>query len=280
MQVLMKAILAIPRASVRGCLVVAAVSLVAVGCGGGGTTKTVTATTSAATTPPSAPTPGQASGWRHSASKSTHKRRSSPHPVSLPTHTMCDANIRVKTATTTCRFGENTFVVYWTHQQYPDFALSAYSPAADRNYDLDCTPGEGAVVCTAGDGSEVSFSQSSVDAYTLQEAKHYVATTDVGDNVFPWDGEGSGDQSRAQGRGSTPGPSYTAPDPDSAPSKPEPDFPVPDTTPSVPDTSSTPPGANIPNYANGRGSRVQCADGTYSHSGGIQGACSYHGGVG
>ena len=36
----------------------------------------------------------------------------------------------------------------------------------------------------------------------------------------------------------------------------------------------------IPNYDNGSGSTVQCEDGTYSHSGGIQGACSHHGGVG
>jgi hypothetical protein len=36
----------------------------------------------------------------------------------------------------------------------------------------------------------------------------------------------------------------------------------------------------IPNYDNGNGSTVQCADGSYSHSGGIQGACSHHGGVG
>jgi hypothetical protein len=35
----------------------------------------------------------------------------------------------------------------------------------------------------------------------------------------------------------------------------------------------------IPNYPYGTGTTVQCADGTYSHSGGKQGACSYHGGV-
>ena len=34
----------------------------------------------------------------------------------------------------------------------------------------------------------------------------------------------------------------------------------------------------IPNYANGTGYTVQCRDGTYSHSGGKQGACSHHGG--
>jgi hypothetical protein len=35
----------------------------------------------------------------------------------------------------------------------------------------------------------------------------------------------------------------------------------------------------IPSFYEGHGSIVQCADGEWSHSGGIQGACSYHGGV-
>lgn len=35
----------------------------------------------------------------------------------------------------------------------------------------------------------------------------------------------------------------------------------------------------IPNYDDGTGSTVQCSDGSYSHSGGKQGACSHHGGV-
>jgi hypothetical protein len=39
-------------------------------------------------------------------------------------------------------------------------------------------------------------------------------------------------------------------------------------------------GDEIPNYENGTGYRVQCADGMYSHSGGRPGACSGHGGVG
>jgi hypothetical protein len=34
----------------------------------------------------------------------------------------------------------------------------------------------------------------------------------------------------------------------------------------------------IPNFDNGHGSIVQCADGMWSHSGGVQGACSDHGG--
>jgi hypothetical protein len=35
----------------------------------------------------------------------------------------------------------------------------------------------------------------------------------------------------------------------------------------------------IASFYEGRGSIVRCADGEWSHSGGIQGACSYHGGV-
>jgi hypothetical protein len=35
----------------------------------------------------------------------------------------------------------------------------------------------------------------------------------------------------------------------------------------------------IANFANGRGYVVQCVDGKFSKSGGIQGACSQHGGV-
>jgi hypothetical protein len=35
----------------------------------------------------------------------------------------------------------------------------------------------------------------------------------------------------------------------------------------------------IPNFDEGNGYVVQCEDGTWSQSGGIQGACSYHGGV-
>jgi hypothetical protein len=36
--------------------------------------------------------------------------------------------------------------------------------------------------------------------------------------------------------------------------------------------------ACIGNFGNGNGYVVQCADGTWSRSGGEQGACSYHGG--
>jgi hypothetical protein len=208
-------------------------------CGSTETTKTVTVTTPAASTTPDT-----------STSATTQR------PAKRRTHTRSrDANIRVRTATTTCPFAQNVFLAYWTSQNYDDFELSAYSPAAGREFDVDCTFGQ-TVVCTSGDGSEVNFPESAVDAYSLAQAKRYVSTHDVGDDTFPWtDGGESSDSAPSESTSSTP--SY-----------------------SVPDTSSTPPGENIPNYENGRGYRVQCADGTYSHSGGIQGACSHHGGIG
>jgi hypothetical protein len=54
--------------------------------------------------------------------------------------------------------------------------------------------------------------------------------------------------------------------------------------PEVPPSSSVPQSfcethRCIPNFPNGTGSVVQCNDGTYSHSGGRPGACSWHGGV-
>jgi outer membrane murein-binding lipoprotein Lpp len=114
----------------------------------------------------------------------SHKTVAHAAKAKPPVHSKCDANIRVKTATTTCPFAQNVFLAYWTSQNYDGFALSAYSPAAGREIDVDCAPGE-TVVCAAGDGAEVSFPQSAADAYSLAQAKHYVASHDVGDDVFP-----------------------------------------------------------------------------------------------
>jgi hypothetical protein len=231
-------------------LCVASTSVAA--CGGSVQTKTVTVSAPAETTPVTSPSTEQAEAPSSAPKPSTPRARSSATRTTIPGHTWCDANIRVKTATTTCPFAQNVFLAYWTSQNYDGYPTSAYSPAARRQFAVDCTSRQSRVLCTAGDGAEVSFPQSAVARYGLSQAKRYVSTHDVGDDVFPWEETGGGGPSA---KPSTP--SYSAPD-----------------------TSSTPPGENIPNYENGNGYRVQCADGTYSHSGGIQGACSHHGGVG
>jgi len=232
-------------------------SLAFAACGGSTQTESVTSTAPAATTPVTQSSTQRTKAATSATKAAKRKARKSPKRQAAPDHAWCDANIRVKTATMTCRFAQNVFLAYWTSQNYDGFATSAYSPAAHREFAVDCTAGEGHVVCTAGDGAEVTFPQSAVDRYSLAQAKRYVAASNVGDDIFPWEQPSGGSS-------------------DAGPSSPGTSSPG----TSVPDTSSTPPGENIPNYENGRGYRVQCADGTYSHSGGMQGACSHHGGVG
>jgi hypothetical protein len=90
----------------------------------------------------------------------------------------CDANIRAEAGTTTCPFAENVFYEYFTSGQQS--TIGAYSPTTHRRYTLDCSTSQGDVVCEAGDGASVSFSQASVDAYTESQARAYAASHDVG----------------------------------------------------------------------------------------------------
>jgi hypothetical protein len=115
------------------------------------------------------------------------------------------------------------------------------------------------VVCRAGDGAEIRFSVSSVEAYSDDQARAFATAQDLGPegdsadayagtDDYPDDNGSPGDYSDDSGSDSyNLSPVY---------------------------------GQNIPNYDEGNGYRVQCADGMYSQSGGIQGACSGHGGVG
>ena len=105
---------------------------------------------------------------------------------------------------------------------------------------------------------------------------------------------------RLPAAGSQPVNVTTTSEPTSPPASPPPSTPTPtppsDTTttsitppsdPTPPPTTTTTPTpagfcdthACIPSFASGRGTVVQCSDGLWSHSGGIQGACSGHGGV-
>lgn len=171
----------------------------------------------------------------------------------------CDQNISVRADTTTCRFGENAFYAYWTSEQ--GSSIRVYSPTTKATYDTSCRHSAANIVCTTADRGAVRFSQAAVDAYTQDEADAYAASADLGPA-----GDASSD--------GTASPSSTA-----IPSSPDDSPPPDDSTPS-PDSGFCATHDCIPNYPNGNGTTVQCQDGTYSHSGGIQGACSHHGGVG
>jgi hypothetical protein len=190
------------------------------------------------------------------AHKRVSKTRSAASKPTSSAFVACDSNISARRQTTSCPFAENTFYEYWASGE--SGTIRAYSPATERSYRLTCRGGT-MVRCTAGDGAEVRFSSAAVSAYTDSQARAYAASADLGPVG-----------SAAVDPGSYDNDTYSDPGYDDY----DPGY---DEGYSDPDSGY---GDEIPNYDNGRGYRVQCADGMYSQSGGIQGACSGHGGVG
>jgi hypothetical protein len=91
--------------------------------------------------------------------------------------TQCDSNISVIGGE--CRFAENTFYEYWRSQDAG--TLSVYSPADQTSYPVACNDAGSEIQCTATDqGAVVSFSRSSVGAYTQSEASSYADSHNVG----------------------------------------------------------------------------------------------------
>jgi predicted Rdx family selenoprotein len=157
-----------------------ALTLAACGSAGDGQPATVTVVRKSA---PAQPTPAKP--------KQNKKRAKKPHAPAAPTYRACDANITVKSATTTCPFAQNVFYGYWLNQAEPGvFADSpgvpAYSPAAGRTFNVDCS-GTSTIVCRAGDGGYVRFSVAAVSAYTMAQAKRYAAAAELGDVPAPDD---------------------------------------------------------------------------------------------
>lgn len=167
-----------------------------------------------------------------------------PKAQPTPEFKQCDSNIEVRAATTTCEFAQNVFWHYWTDGQGP--SLSVWSPAAHSTLSTSCTSAGARIACATADRGLVRFSQAAIDSYSAGQADAYASSHDLG------------------------------PDPETDATEPDVETDA-DAETASPGADS--PGENIPNYDEGRGYRVQCADGMYSKSGGIQGACSGHGGV-
>jgi len=206
----------------------------------GDDTKTVTVE-SRVTVPAAPPSRKKKQEQRH------HQARDQAAPTTTSEFVYCDANIEAKRDTTTCPFAENVFWSYWTSSESP--SLGVWSPAAQVTFATRCDSDTAQVTCTTDDGGEVRFSQAAVDHYSQTQANTYARAHDLGPDPYE-------------------GIAYATPD-----------EPAPEYDPGQSDDYGSTPGENIPNYDNGRGYRVQCEDGMYSQSGGIQGACSGHGGV-
>jgi hypothetical protein len=180
--------------------------------------------------------------------------RSSPSPSAqvAPTFVSCDANISVRAATTTCPFAENVFYELFqaTAGYISATTVRAWSPATRRFYSVHCSGGR-SIVCTAGDGGEVRFPSEAMDAYDDSQAARYASTHETGPSQVSDENPNSSTSGSSE---------ISTTDADTV------------------DFCAT--HDCIPNYDEGTGYQVQCADGTWSHSGGRPGACSWHGGVG
>jgi hypothetical protein len=189
------------------------VALTVAACGGETGSTTVTVTTAA--TSPTPVTTTRAASKR--AQRRSH-RRSKPTRASttFAGRTACDANIRVKAATTSCAFGQNVFYGFWKAQHQGDDSFEAYSPLTKESYALACSSGA-TVICRAGDGGEVRFPMAAVGAYTASEAKRFAATHDLGprisaasvDDGAPSSSSGESDTSSGDGSSSDCDASYT-----------------------------------------------------------------------
>jgi hypothetical protein len=183
-------------------------------CGGAQQTKTVTvaATTPAANTGTETTTSDAKQGAASGSDGAI-----APRPKT--TLVACDADVRIKAATTTCAFAENVFYEYWRGLEYSEVSdIKAFSPALGRFLAIDCDHGD-AVECRTDAGALVRFPQTAVAAYTIENAAKYSRGHKVSDEPHPanpaptppsggGDGDGDGDGDGGGDGGGDCDPSY------------------------------------------------------------------------
>lgn len=186
---------------------------------------------------------------RRAAANATSPKRKSATAAPSGRWTSCDGNIEAWRPRTSCAFAQNAFYEYWVAGQTSP--VMVHSPAIGRALRTRCRSGVSRVTCSTGDGGRVRFPVVALEMYSDEQAADYASSHDTGtDSTSALSSNGG------------------APTPDS----------YDEDEPSYDDYDGS-PGEEIPNYDNGSGYRVQCADGMYSQSGGRPGACSGHGGV-
>jgi hypothetical protein len=176
----------------------------------------------------------------------------------------CDTNI-VANANTSCGFAENAFYEYY--KAHPangkGVSITVHSPSTSKDYELGCEISKGLIGCISSPTSKgiyISFPEAAIDEYTETQAEAYASTHDVGHPGKP----------AAIGHATEPESNN-----ESSPSSTE------DEVGSYGhggDTAFCQKHTCIGEFESEDGYVAQCADGTYSHSGGKSGACSAHGG--
>jgi hypothetical protein len=143
-----------------------------------------------------------------------------------------------RSAHTSCRFAVAVVRAYKAH---PSATVIAHSPVTHRTYAMQCQRVAGIVSCAGGVGASVAFNGPPIRAATPPRTTSTPPTpTPTTGTSVSIEGPGSSDHST--------------------------------------DAQFCSSHHCIPNFPNGNGYIVQCVDGQWSHSGGLSGACSDHGG--
>jgi hypothetical protein len=170
---------------------------------------------------------------------------------------------------------ENTFYeVYASRNLQEKYrAVMVHSPATNKDYELDCNHSGSLIACTSSPLSQdiyVSFPQAAIAAYTESQASAYASKRDVGHPgvtaahrieetearpAVPKPESGEGEEGSSSGGEDEVGSSSHATD-----------------------AKFCSEHECIGSFTTEGGTVVECSDGTYSHAGGISGACSHHGG--
>src|SRR3954454_20578309 len=128
------------QGSARACASVAAVAscvLAIAACGGSPVQRSGAAARASNTTHRETSTQPAQTLVATPARTPRHHHRRKPKPMLL---TACDANIKVRAATTTCGFAQNVFYEYWRTSLSDDpSSIQAYSAAGAQAFVLRCT---------------------------------------------------------------------------------------------------------------------------------------------
>jgi hypothetical protein len=211
------------------------------GCGSQAATRTVTTTTSA----PATPSVGTGTTLATTASGLTTSSTTSSSTGSQLTQ--CGNAIMAEAETTSCPFAENVFTAVQAGYQNGGtvpLQVMASSPVTGKTYSLSCSTQASTITCTDSTGSLVQFPQSNLGPVSSATSSSVATPTSstVPGTTSPASTEGPGSFSHSR------------------------------------DSEFCNSHSCIENFPNGNGYVVQCADGEWSHSGGLSGACSDHGG--
>lgn len=280
----------LPRILAFGVIGLLSVVLVA-GCGSGTTTESkttpateaaaITTTKAAATTPKESKYAGLGNPAQHPNPSVTaycnevpmghacHAVTTTPSDPNESPQRNCDPNI-VANSNTSCAFAENAFYEAYRSLafEHSTFAIEAYSPTTRKNYELFCDHSARLLIgCTSSplsDGIYVSFPQAALIAYTEAQAQAYAASGKSG-NPPPPAASSPANESKGSEPEESEGDGGEAEDEVGSASH-------------ATDATFCSEHECIGNFTTEDGTIVKCSDGTYSHAGGISGACSDHGG--